>query len=162
MKSIGMFSSKRCHLSPEVTTIWEVFPSPSSLVCYSWLHSKGPSESSVLHHQLKGSLPGRRKLLCSCKESAEQTARLKSTDTAVAEEFTAFKGREEAQYCIHRSVLPHLHSEDFPVMDLPDDDEPPPSEPVSILSLSPLLAAVLTSKLYMGTSRYTALVYILC
>lgn len=79
--------------------------------------------------------------LCSCEESSENTARLKSTNARISESIELFKEREQSQYCIHAAVLEqlelHQHNETEEEQDL---------DLVTVLSLSLLCAAVTDSK----------------
>ena len=81
-------------------------------------------------------------LTCTCQESS---SRLKATSKEVVEDLKSLKKREESLYCIHHSTLSYLHCTDFPVMDmLINESDDSIYEPVAILNMQPLLAAVIS------------------
>ena len=74
-------------------------------------------------------------------ESAERTARLKSTSAILTESMKAFKDREQSKYCIHAATLQQLQCYQGETEEEEDQDS------VIILSLSPLYAAVANGKI---------------
>ena len=78
--------------------------------------------------------------LCSCEESSKTTARLNATKASVLESIEEFQERERSQYCIHAAALLQLQrSRNEP-------EQGDTQDPVSVLSLSPLYAAVTDGK----------------